>query len=159
MTLKVSSNSTGVWITWEMPDESMSATFRIKTKSSDQEILKTLVKATTFIASQMNLVDQEIAELESAIRGSGASGTFGPTTDSTSSAHQTQAATQGASSTPSVPSGERIVMTPAALSDRPSDGGPVSPNFGWSSMPTTSVPKNLTTEQGGGWEMIPPGEM
>ena len=149
MPLKVSSNSTGVWITWEMPDESMSATFRIKTKASDEEILRTLVKATTFIAKQMGEIDLEIAELELAIRRPNAASTGVGSVSS-------PAATAGP---PTDPNAERIPMTsPASLSDRPSDGGPVS-TFGWSSMPTVSVPSSLADPKGGGWEMIPPGEM
>lgn len=129
MPLKMSSNSKGTWITWEAEDESLTATFRVKPEMSDQEILATLMKATAFIAKQMGIPQD------------------GPASP--------PGATVGAASTPTAPpNAPRVaMMPPASLSDLPAGGAPAD-TFGWSSLPTMSVPENLS----GDWEMIPPGE-
>lgn len=154
MPLKVTSNDTGVWVTWGTPDEGISTTFRIKKTDSDDEILKKLIRLTRFIASQMGELASEIETLEAEIMGTSAPAPA-PATMSTP-----QTATT-ASSTPVVPdpSAPRIpMMSPASLSDLPAGGAPVS-TFGWGSMPTTSVPAQLAAPEAGGWEMIPPEEM
>lgn len=143
MPLKVSSNSKGTWITWETPDESVSSTFRIKPEDEDEKVLAILFKATRFIAAQMGAMAVEIAELEMEIRGTGEVATTSPTAPV-----ETARATD--------PNAPRIpMMSPASLSDKPADGGPVNTEFGWASMPTTSIPEPLASQ----WEMIPPGEM
>lgn len=139
MPLKVSSNSSGTWITWEMPDESVSTTFRLKTKMTDEEILKTLVKAASFISKEMGLMQDEIALLEAEIGGVAQGVATSPTAPAT-----TAIATDP--STPRIP-----MMSPASLSDQPA-GGAVP--FGWGDYPTTTVPEHLQAA----WEIIPPGE-
>ena len=148
MPLKISSNTKGTWITWETPDESLSATFRIKPEMDDSEILKTLVKATVFISRQMGEMEAEISLLEAEIFGAAAA----PQSSPASPGHGTAASV----SEGHVPSAAtRIAMPdPAKLSDRPSDGGPVNSHFGWGSAPTQQVPARLAGE----WELIPPGE-
>lgn len=145
MPLKVSSNSTGTWITWEKPDESVSTTYRLKTKMTDEEILKTLVRAVTFISREMGLLQAEIAQLELEIMGTPPGGETASVTLTPASAPAPTATAPSASPIP--------MMPPASLSDRPADGGPVT-TFGWDSMPTTTVPQHLQQA----WEIIPPGE-
>lgn len=149
MPLKVSSNNKGTWITWETPDESVSSTFRIKPEDDDEKVLAILFKATRFIAAQMGAMAVEIAELEMEIRG-------GAPTDASAMRSTPRTATTAAPATAVDPNAPRIpMMSPASLSDKPSDGGPVNPEFGWASMPTNAIPEPLA----GQWEMIPPGEM
>lgn len=144
MPLKVSSNNKGVWITWESPDESQSATFRIKPEMDEAEMLAMLVKATTFIAKQMGEISQQIAELEMEL--------LGGTTPSPASSVKP-------ASIPTPPGAPRIqMMSPASLSDAPAGGAPV--HFGWGETPPRAsggpqVPGHLAGE----WELIPPGEM
>lgn len=159
MPLRVSSNNKGTWITWETPDESLSATFRIKPEMSEEEILKTLVKAVIFIGNQMGIMATEIAELELAIMGSvpGTPSTMTTTTGTTLSTARPASAATG--SAPVDPNAQRVpMMPPASLSDLPNGGVPIT-TFGWGSMPTTSVPAELAAPEAGGWEMIPPGEL
>lgn len=155
MPLKVSSNTKGTWITWETPDESLSATFRIKPEMSEEEILKTLVKAVIFIGNQMGIMAAEIAELELAIMGSTA-----PTAATATASETTPARTAGsAAAPPGLSTAQRVpMMPPASLSDLPNGGVPIT-TFGWGSMPTRSVPAELAAPEAGGWEMIPPEEL
>lgn len=147
MPIKVTSNDKGVWITWGTPDEGISTTFRLAKADPDEEILKKLIRLTRFIASQMGELATEIEELEIAILGSSAIGTPAITASKASPAPVPD------------PNAPRIQMTPpASLSDQPAGGPPVS-TFGWSSMPTTAVPSELSAPERGGWEMIPPEEM
>lgn len=149
MPLKMSSNARGIWITWEAPDESRSMTYRIKPEMDDADMLRILTRAVVTIGKEMGETNLEIAELEMVIRGPNAASTGAGSASS-------PAATAGP---PTDPNAERIPMTsPASLSDRPSDGGPVS-TFGWGSMPTTSVPAPLADPKNGGWEMIPMEDM
>jgi len=156
MPLKVSSNSKGTWITWTTPDESVSSTFRVNPEAPDEKILEVLFKATRFIAAQMGALAVEIAELELEIMGTTAAPTPQPALGPASRMTTT---TTTAPSGPSMadPNAERILMTPAK-SDLPAGGVPIT-TFGWSSMPTTSVPAELAAPEAGGWEMIPPGEL
>lgn len=151
MPLKMSSNSKGTWITWESEDDRRSATFKIKATDTDQEILATLIKATRFISAQMEQPAQLDLEIMSTTPGVSA-----PATATGAVKHLAPAIAAPVAADPNAP---RVpMMPPASLSDRPSDGGPTS-TFGWSSMPTTTVPAELAAPQAGGWEMIPPGEM
>lgn len=161
MPLKVSSNTKGTWITWETPDESLSATFRIRPEMPEDEMLGVLVKATTFIANQMGIMASQIAELELAIMGSGASPAENRTPNPAMTTGMTSLqATPNPGPSTADPNALRVpMMSPASLSDKPSDGGPANDHFGWSSMPTTSVPPELADPKAGGWELIPPGEM
>lgn len=150
MPIKTTSNDKGMWITWETPDEGVSTTFRIRKTDSDSEVLGKLFRLTRFIATQMDEMATEIAELELEIMGESA-----PVIPSRTVAP----AVNAAASSPPDPSAPRILMTsPASLSDQPAGGAPVS-TFGWGSMPTTSVPAQLAAPEAGGWEMIPPEEM
>jgi hypothetical protein len=144
MPLKVSTRNKTVIITWENPDQSQSAEFRIRPTMTEEEMLEVLVKATTFIAKQMGEISSQIAELELEITGT----TPGPSAPATT-ALQAPAPVQ-----PADPSAPRIpMMPPVSLSDQPAGGPPVS-TFGWSDMPTMHVPPELASS----WEMIPPGE-
>jgi hypothetical protein len=153
MPLKVSSNNRGTWITWTTPDESVSSTFRINPEAPDEKILEVLFKATRFIAAQMGSLAVEIAELELEIMGT----TPGPSAHATAMDAVKRPAPATAAPAVADPNAERILMTPAK-SDLPAGGVPIT-TFGWSSMPTTSVPAELAAPDAGGWEMIPPGEM
>lgn len=151
MPLKVTSNDTGVWVTWGTPDEGISTTFRMKKTDSDEEILKKLIKMTRFIASQMGELAAEIEDLEMAILGSAA-----PTPQL---AQGTASPTPQRTPNPGLSDAPRIqMMPPGSLSDAPAGGAPTQ-TFGWDSMPTTSVPAELAAPEAGGWEMIPPGEV
>lgn len=154
MPLKVTSNSSGLWITWTTPDEGMSATFRIRTSMDDEEILKQLMKATTFISSQMGMLQTEIDLLEAEIRGSAPTAATATKTPGASPVRTVESAPATAPD----PNAPRIpMMSPASLSDAPAGGAPVE-TFGWSSYPTTTVPGHLADPKNGGWEMIPEGE-
>lgn len=153
MPIKVTSNDKGVWITWGTPDEGISTTFRLAKADPDEEILKKLIRLTRFIASQMGELATEIEELEISILGSAPTGAT-----ATTSPARTPVSTAPLAVAPD-PNAPRIQMTPpASLSDQPAGGPPVS-TFGWSSMPTTAVPSELSAPERGGWEMIPPEEM
>lgn len=155
MPLKVSTRNKTVIITWENPDQSQSAEFRIRPTMTEEEMLEVLVKATTFIAKQMGEISSQIEELELEIKGAVSGSDAGAAPDgfalqtaSVPSVKQDSAATAPDPNAPRIP-----MMPPVSLSDQPAGGPPVS-TFGWSDMPTMHVPPELAQS----WEMIPPGE-
>lgn len=143
MPIKATSNDKGMWITWETPDEGISTTFRIRKTDKDEEVLGKLFRLTRFIASQMDQMQTEIAELETQILGADAAASGFPPSVPTASKADAQSAP---------PDAPRILMTPQT-SDLPAGGPPVQ-TFGWADMPTRHVPPELAST----WEMIPPGE-
>jgi hypothetical protein len=148
--LKVSSNSNGTWITWENPDETQSATFKIKAKDSEEKILQTLVKAVIFIGKQMNLMQTEIALLEAERTVPTATAPVPGVAPGT--ARTAASGTNGPTTPP--PNAERIaMMSPESLPDTPA--------FGWEAPGAVRAVPNmpaLPAHLQGEWEVIQPGE-
>jgi hypothetical protein len=141
--IKVSHNNKGTWITWEAEDQSLSATFRIKPEMTDEETIQTLARAVNFIATQMGVMGTALVTMPSSA------------TQTPSFTKASGIASPAGAVSPPDPNAPRVpMMPPASLSDQPAGGAPVDA-FGWSSLPTHSVPGNLA----GDWEMIPEGEM
>jgi hypothetical protein len=128
----------------------MEASWKIRPKATEEEILSTLERVIRFVRSQNQQDAVAISELE---RDLGVPVTTAATSSTTPTA--TAASPSAAAGTGGLDSAPRVqMMPPGSLSDRPSDGGPTQDNFGWGSMPTTTVPAHLQQA----WEIIPPGE-
>lgn len=128
-------------LTWASEDQTTEASFKIPPTASDEETLAMLTKAVRFMRAQM------------------------PTTDTATDAEQWTPTTMtpvATASTVTPPPSDAIripMLSPAAMSDKPSDGGPPRDGFNWGDLPTTTIPPQLAANPEHGWEMIPPGEM
>lgn len=145
MPIKVSVRNKVMTLTWSNEDQTMEAAWRLTPEASDEEIVSTLKRAMTFIDSQMPGQESpsDLDGFDLIMR-------------------RDASATTATTSAPTSPATDaiRIPMTsPAALSDRPADGGPPQGGFSWDAMPTTSIPPELAANPEHGWEMMPPEEM
>lgn len=119
-------------LTWTSLDGASEASWKFGPEDSEDKVLDLLERAVTYVRTQRGEHATAVQELESEIYPE-----------------------RRPERTPEELKGQRIAMTPpAALSDRPSDGGPPQDGFGWASMPTTSIPEHLGSQ----WEMVPEDE-
>lgn len=152
MSLSVKSVKGVTHIKWtgEMAKGAMTAEWRISPEMDQKEVLDVLLRACSFLATQMGVISQDIKSLETATTSRAPAG-------GTSGANAEPAgATPPPSPEPYATNVARVpMMPPTSLSDRPNGGPPTNQEF-WSGMPTT-VPQELTASPMG-WEMIPEGE-
>lgn len=130
----------------------MEAAWKVRASDDEDELLDTLSKVVRFVRQQRGEHAAAVEELTRQI--------YEPDID-TAQLSVTKI------SSPKIMSAESAVhipmMSPSALSDRPSDGGPPPiSTFNWRDMPTAVTPDLAGKKAADGtpmaWEMIPPGE-
>lgn len=145
MPIEIKMVNRALTLTWTNEDQTTEASWKIRPDLQETEKLAVLRRALTFMESQLGIVSTPVIMS----RAPGSTSPTAPATGATTDAPR------------EAPQGLLLpTMSPAQLSDRPSDGGPpvgsMSQKF-WEGMPTTVTP-DLAAPGRGGWEMMPPEE-